>query len=367
MPDRVLTGNARDSNVAARTTLSVPSDLTFLDLAERLREAIRDRSYQQSRLGASIAAYLAWKKPSASARTLEIIEGYLAALCVRLVTDHGDIGLEDVTAQMLLAAAEQHPAGSYRLVRSSYLGLFEWATDWEDLPKNPARRLPRARRRPAGVYEVFTAAEQAQLLKATDRLPLPWVQRLRVLCLLDLGIRKDEARKLQPDDFDPVAKVAVVLGKGDKERLVPFSDELWRALVTFRNRPIPNVRITDNGRRYLEPRVPQDGDFLFFPMGSTGVGAVTWADPFRPFSARGMHSWWERVVALSGVRYRSMHMTRHSVGTELADAGADAFTIRDWLGHANVSTTQTYVHNARSRLARGREKLDEYRRNAQAS
>jgi integrase/recombinase XerD len=334
------------------------ADLTFLDLAERLREAIRDRSYQQSRLGASIAAYLAWKKPSASARTLEIIEGYLAALCVRLVTDHGDLGLEDVTAQMLMQAAEQHPPGSYRLVRSSYLGLFEWATDWEELPRNPARRLPKARKPGQKVYEIFTGAEQAKLLAACDRLPLPWVQRLRVLCLLDLGVRKDEARGLRGADFDTVAKCVVVLGKGGKERVVQFSDELWRALVTFRNRPIPNVR-TDG---YLEPRQPLDSDYLFFPYGANGDLRVTWADPFRQMSARGMHSWWAKVVAEAGVEYRSMHMARHTLATELATADTDALAIRDWLGHASVSTTQVYVHNSRSRLTAARAKLDDFRK-----
>ena len=59
-------------------------------------------------------------------------------------------------------------------------------------------------------------------------------------------------------------------------------------------------------------------------------------------------------------------MARHTVGTDLATAEADSFTIRDWLGHADVSTTQTYVHNSRSRLNTGRSRLDEFRKGQQA-
>ena len=130
-------------------------------------------------------------------------------------------------------------------------------------------------------------------------MPLPWVQRLRVLCFVDLGIRSEEARLLQSRNFDMSQHVVVVKGKGDKERIVPFSDDLFRAFVNYRNRPIPNVRVKDEAGRRQVARPPHDDDYLFFPLGSNRVTrTVTWADPFRPMADRSVRSWWDRVCRI---------------------------------------------------------------------
>lgn len=339
---------------------SIAPVLTLGDAVRMIEAAIRDKTYQrETRLGSSVADYLAWKRFRASERTLVIYEGYLARLCIDLA--HIDPDVSDVTEQMLLDVLGHYERGSWRLVRTTYSDFFRWASLRDLCRKNPVDFLPKIPEPPMRVYDVFNVTEQAKLIKATDRMPLPWVQRLRVLCLIDLGVRKEEARLLTPSCFDPVSKVAVVTGKGGKERVVPFGDELWRAFVQFRNRPVPKVRMHDEKGAYREARLPLDDDFVFFPIGVTKTGSVTWTDPSKPLAKRSMHTWWERCFESAGVRYRSMHMNRHTLGTDLADAEADSFTIREWLGHANVATTQVYVHNSRGRLQRGRGKLDEYR------
>ncbi|MDD1677919.1 MAG: tyrosine-type recombinase/integrase, partial [Methanomicrobiales archaeon] len=310
--------------------------LTLATAARMLREAIIDRSYQrETRLGGAVAQYLAWKRLSASARTLVIYEGYLARLCVELA--YADPTIDQVTSEMLLEALTIYPTGSLRLVRTTYSDFFKWACRWGHRDRNPVDLLPAIPEPPMKVYDVFTATEQAQLVKAADQMPLPWIQRLRVLCFVDLGIRSEEARGLQPSDFDTVAKVVVVKGKGGKERVIPFGDETFRAFITYRNRPIPNVRMQDERGKYREARAPLDDDYLFFPLGFVKrTGAVTWADPFRPLSDRAMRSWWQdRIVASAGVRYRSLHMNRHTLGTDLSTAGEDLATVQDWLGHAS--------------------------------
>lgn len=332
----------------------------------------RDNAYQRvTRLGGSVARYLAWKRPSASERTLEIYEGYLAALCVFLALEHGDPELHEVTAEMLLAGAQQHPLGSYKVVRTAYRDFFtQWAEEWEELPRSPARRLPKTRPQPLKVYDIFTLVEQAQLVKAAEQMPLPWIQRLRVRALVDLGIRSKEARYLQVDDVDVAERVVIVRAegaKGGRERVVPFGDDFFKAFVGFVNRPIPSVRMTDGHDTWREARRPLGTDHLFFPLGFLkATGAVTWTDPFRPLADRSIRSWWEQIVASSGVRYRSLHMNRHTLATNLSDAGEGLETIQDFLGHADPKTAKIYVHNSRSRLQRGRGALDAYR-NAQGS
>lgn len=335
--------------------------LTLPELAAMMREAIRDRRYQQeTRLGGVVAEYLAWARLKLAARSLEIYEGYLARLCI-LLADR-DPAVDEVTPEMLLEGLGEHEPGSFKIVRTAYNNLFEWAVLWDRCSRNPVAKLPKLPEPAMKVYDIFSVPEQERLIQGTDRLRLPWVQRLRVLCFIDLGVRKEEARLLQPRHFDPIAKVATVTGKGEEERIVPFSDELWRALVTFRNRPLPNVRMTDERGEYKQDRIPLDDDYLFFAYGATKTGRVTFTNPSKPLSQRGMHAWWAQYVTeAAGVRYRSMHMARHTMGTDLADADEDILTIRDWLGHKDVSTTQVYVHNSRSRLQRGRGRLDDYR------
>lgn len=336
---------------------------TFEEWSRIVSDPTKDKAYQRTtRLGVSVGRYLAWKRPEAAERSLVIYEGYLADLCVHLAQHHGNPDVKHVTAEMLLDGAQQHPIGSYGIVRTSYRGFFSWAEDWESVLPNPARKLSKKRPQPDKIYDIFNPVEQALLIKAGDSLPLPWIQRLRVLAFIDLGIRSAEARLMQPRDIDPVACVAVVRGKGGKERVVPFSDDFFRAFIGYRNRPVPNVRMVDARGRYREARTPLDDDYLFFPLGFTKASGVTWADPFRPLSDRGMRSWWDKVVETAGVNYRSLHMNRHTLGTNLSDAGEGLETIQDWLGHADPSTSKIYVHNSRSRLKRGRGALDAYRK-----
>lgn len=346
------------------TAAALEPRFTLGEWSRIVSDPTKDKAYQSvTRLGGSVGRYLAWKRTEVAERSRDIYEGYLADLCMYLAPKYGDPDVHDVTPEMLLDGAQQHPIGSYGIVRTSYRGFFGWAEDWENVLPNPARRLPRKRPQPARVYDIFTAAEQAQLTKATDLMPLPWIQRVRVLAFVDLGIRSEEARLMQPSHVDTVSRVVVVKGKGGKERVVPFGVDFFRAFVGYRNRPVPNVRMTANGEHWREARPPVDSDYLFFPLGYVkATGAVTWADPFRPLSDRGMRSWWDRVVASSGIKYRSLHMNRHTLGTNLSDAGEGLETIQDWLGHADPSTTKVYVHNSRTRLQRGRGALDDWRK-----
>lgn len=324
-------------------------------------------AYQRvSRLGSSVANYLAWKRREASERTLVKYKLYLATLCIVTATEYDDPDVHGVTAEMLLRSAERHPPDSYRVARVAYRNFFEWAIDWEGLTLSPARKLPRARPKQQVIHDIFNPGEQAKLMRAADQMPAPWIQRLRILAFIDLGIRSEEARLLRVHDVDtdPSARVVVIRNaKGGKERAVPFGEEFFKSFAIFKNRPIPNVRMEDADGPFKEDRRPRDDDYLFFPLGfHRASGAVTWSDPTRPLADRSMRSWWDKVTELSGVRYRSLHMNRHTFGTNLSDAGEGIETIKEFLGHADPKTSLIYVHNSRTRLQRGRGNLDAWRR-----
>lgn len=342
------------------TTLA--PELTLPELARMMRELIQHDGYESTRLGSAVKQYLAWAQYGLAARSLMIYEPLLAALCVFVAAE--DPGPDGVTEDMLLGCLATISPGQRRLAKTAWSGFFKWAS-------HPKRRLcaynlvtdlPAIKEPSTKVYDIFSLAEQARLVKATDSMPLPWVHRLRVRCVIDTGARNEELRRLRVRDFDLHERVVVVLGKGSKERLVPFGDDLFKALIQYRNRPLPAVEQFDKGGRFLEERKPLEDDYIFFPYGVT-AGQVGWTRPWKPLAARALGYWWERrITERANVRYRSLHMARHTVATNLVDAEADAYTVKEWLGHADLRAGEVYVHNSRSRLQRGRGKLDDYRK-----
>ena len=192
------------------------------------------------------------------------------------------------------------------------------------LDRNPARTLvsPRVERRiPAHLDE----SEVDRLLDV----PGDDAAALRARALLELlyatGIRCAELVSLDTGEVDLGSRMARVLGKGRKERLVPFGSRAAEAI-----------------RRYLDVREacrPAD-DALF--VNARG-GRLT------DRSVRSILASRVRQVALE--RRISPHTLRHSFATHLLERGADLRAIQELLGHASLSTTQRYTHvNARHLL-----------------
>lgn len=332
---------------------------TAREWADRLARPIKDRTYQSTRTGEAVAFnYLPWKRLTAAAKTLDQYERDLARGCMAFP----DMEVGDWTASDIITVLNLFPAGSRKRALAAWRDFLGWAADWNDLPHlhRQLRLLPKIKQNSTQVYEVFDAVEQEALLRAsaTDHLPK---RELLAMYVVMLGARKGELRALRLEHFNHGSRVVTFHGKGDKHRIVPFDDDLFIALVDFLETPIPAVRQKDRRGHYVEDRLPRPSDYLFFPWGSKG-DRLLWTDPTRAMSDTAMHGWWGRVVARSGIKYRRLHMNRHTAGTNLVEAGVDAFTVQDWMGHASVNTTQVYVHNARQRLRGASDKLAAYRK-----
>ncbi len=157
------------------------------------------------------------------------------------------------------------------------------------------------------------------------------------------GLRLSELVSLDLDDVNLSGRVVRVLGKGRKERIVPFNRtaaEALRAWLADREtlrapaaRKSPVLR-TNRGREPL---------FLNY-QGSR-------------LSTRGVDKLVRRYVAACSTRFGiSPHALRHSFATHLLEAGADLRAIQELLGHARLSTTQRYTHVNAAQL------LDTYRK-----
>jgi integrase/recombinase XerC len=152
------------------------------------------------------------------------------------------------------------------------------------------------------------------------------------------GLRLSELAGLDMDDVDLSSKRVRVLGKGGKERIVPFNATTARvlreyvkdraAIVTGAAVPAPRSTSKAHAARHVRPREP-----LFVNYRGTRL------------TVRSIDRLVRRYVVASGVPSGiSPHALRHSFATHLLERGADLRAIQELLGHARLSTTQRYTH-----------------------
>jgi integrase/recombinase XerC len=170
---------------------------------------------------------------------------------------------------------------------------------------------------------------EAAAARADDGSPLG----ARDVAILELlyatGVRVGELCGLDVDDVDEERRVVRVLGKGRKERSVPYGVPASRALA----------RWVSHGRREL--LVPEAGAPLF--VGARG----------RRIDQRAVRSLVHaRLADVSGAPDLGPHGLRHTAATHLLEGGADLRTVQELLGHASIATTQIYTHVTTDRLRR---------------
>jgi integrase/recombinase XerC/integrase/recombinase XerD len=148
------------------------------------------------------------------------------------------------------------------------------------------------------------------------------------------GLRAEELVNLDVTDLDPDAEELRVTGKGSKTRVVPLGEPAWRAIELYLDRARSNLASTsaDGGR--AEPAL-----FL-----SKSGRRLSTSDVRRRLRAST-----QRAATGPGV---TPHTLRHSFATHLLEGGADLRSIQELLGHASISTTQTYTRIESSRLRR---------------
>jgi integrase/recombinase XerD len=197
-----------------------------------------------------------------------------------------------------------------------------------DLPRMP-RLLP----------ETLTVAETERLLEAVggDAVDDPDAdRRLRDRALLELlyaaGLRISEALGLDAEDLSFEGGFVRVIGKGDRERLVPVGE----MALGYLRRWIDGPR---RGLLALSHVAPPRGGPIFLGDRGRRLGrASAWLVVKHAARSAGLG---ERV---------SPHTLRHSFATHLLEGGADLRVVQELLGHASISTTQLYTHLTGERI-----------------
>jgi integrase/recombinase XerC len=148
--------------------------------------------------------------------------------------------------------------------------------------------------------------------------------RLILNILYQTGIRRAELLKLKTSDVDLFRAEIKVLGKRNKERIIPINTELKRNL---------------EGYLLVKKEKGLREDFMFITLNN------------KPLSAtRLYHMVKKHLTLVTTLHKRSPHVLRHTFATHLLNNGADINAVKELLGHANLSATQIYTHNTIEKL-----------------
>jgi integrase/recombinase XerC len=205
----------------------------------------------------------------------------------------------------------------------------------EDLLEDDPSSLVAAPKKPQTIPAHLTIDEMSKLLEMPDASnPLGRRDRAILELFYASGLRLSELVGLGIEDVNLSGRIVRVLGKGKKERLVPFNTstgDAIRAYLKDRSSLTGSVRLqADRGTR-KGLRGAQAPLFLNYRGGR--------------LSTRSVDRLVRRYVALCGAKFGiSPHALRHSFATHLLANGADLRAIQELLGHARLSTTQRYTH-----------------------
>ena len=144
--------------------------------------------------------------------------------------------------------------------------------------------------------------------------------------LYQTGIRQSELRTIKDEDVDGFSKLIKVLGKRNKERVIPVGDELLKKIDKYKTVRYDffaerdnTLLIVDNKGRQASPK------FIYDLIHKMLTGVTT-------------------------IEQKSPHVLRHTFATHLLNRGADIRAIQKLLGHSSLSSTQIYTHNTIEKL-----------------
>lgn len=219
-----------------------------------------------------------------------------------------------------LAEAELSPHTQARMVSSlrSFFGFLQVEGINEN---NPAQQLE-SPKQPRRLPESLTI-EEVDALLATCDLSRWNGQRDRAIMetLYASGLRVSELCTLTFSRFFPEERYLVVIGKGDKERLVPINPSAIKHIEFYRQ------------FRRQRPIAPSAEDIIFLNHHGRGLSRVA---VFNLVKLAAKEANLAKTI--------SPHTFRHSFATHLYEGGADLRAIQEMLGHASITTTEIYTH-----------------------
>lgn len=243
---------------------------------------------------------------------------------------------------------EEEPRGaSYSMVRSWIVSLVEQKLDTSSVNRKIASlrsfykfllRQDQIQKDPTTKIKVLkTAKKLPHFVKEPDMalaLDEPvfednhagWRERIVLELLYGTGMRLSELINLKENQINLREQTIRVIGKRNKERVIPFSDPLVDVIQGYKRIRNKSIRVNDNGFLLVN-----DSGGKCYPMLIYRI--VT-----------------KHLAQFSSVEKKSPHVLRHTFATHLLNKGAEINAVKDLLGHSSLAATQVYTHNSMEKL-----------------
>ena len=241
------------------------------------------------------------------------------------MTDESLIRHVHIRSWIVHLMKQEYTAKSINRKISTLKSYFKYLKKIAYIKNNPTAKVI-APKIPKRLPKVVRADHMEKLFRPVDLSEFePVRDQLIIDILYSTGMRRSELINLKMVDVNTDLKNLKVLGKGNKERLIPISNKLITAIEDYKRLRIdidangsPYLILTKSGKRAY-PK-------LIYSIVSRHLATITTADKRGP------------------------HTLRHSFATHMASQGAELNAIKEILGHANLSATEIYMHNSIDRL-----------------
>lgn len=253
------------------------------------------------------------------------IETFLDFALIESELDLKEISHQNIRAWIVELINNKHSNRTVNRKLSALRTFFKWAQKNEILTVDPMLKIkgPKQEKR----LPEFVKEEEIEIEQLDQLFPKGFSglrDRLLIEVLYQTGIRLSELINLKQSDLENHS--IKVLGKRNKERIIPITSAL-------------NQQLND----YLESPIYQEAsaDFIFL----TDKGKKM----YPKFVYRKVKFY---LSLLTNLNKRSPHVLRHTFATHMLNNGAGLETLKEVLGHANLSATQIYTHNSFDQIAK---------------
>ena len=219
-------------------------------------------------------------------------------------------------------SAEGAASVSVNRALSSIRGFYRWLLRFgyrADDPCSPLRNLKTPKTLPAFLWE----GEMAHFSELPEKVGILWPERDKalILAMYSGGLRISEAASLTLKSMGSDFSSARIIGKGDKERQVFFSEEAAEAMLAYLPFRLSRIKAESPTDRLFVSRKGR-------PISVPGVRWIISKYSERSGLGKNIHP----------------HSLRHSFATHLVNSGCDVRIVQELLGHASINTTQRYTH-----------------------
>jgi integrase/recombinase XerC len=230
--------------------------------------------------------------------------------------------------------------------RSSLLSFGKFMLKEEVIASNPVKLItvPKIEKNIPAIITQPQMQELGDNYNVPQQEPSQKLPSTRDMLIIELlygsGIRVSELHNLTRRSLDKSNKTIHVIGKGDKERIVPITDVAFYLLnLYFQENP-------SSANGYVFPRIAKSGrkttkNYKDLPQ----KRARLHKEDMSLLSVRRIRQIVNRELSkISSAKKRSPHILRHSFASHLLDNGADIRLVKEMLGHASLASTQIYTH-----------------------